>query len=321
MPAPCAICHNERGNDIVVSREMKMGTGERFRYSLCAACGSLDLVDVPEDLGRYYPEGYYAYAFSPSPAKAALRRFFDRMRLKNHFGGFGLGSVLNRVSKPLEYLEWLDTAGLGPDARVLDIGCGSGELLHHMSWGGFPRCVGADPFVPQSARTAGGKNLLFAPMDVAAYAATSPEPFDLVMFHHSFEHMEDPDQVLSAASSLLAPGGTILISIPLADSHAFYTYRGNWRGMDAPGHLHIQTQKALGILADRHGLTIYASSRVPSWRGVVISRMYEKNIPDCKARPIEEMFSPEELALMKQEAEAADARGESDAGYFYLRRK
>ncbi|HEV8151750.1 MAG TPA: hypothetical protein VGP78_02410, partial [Solirubrobacteraceae bacterium] len=33
--------------------------GRRFHYARCERCATLWLVDPPDDLGRFYPEGYY----------------------------------------------------------------------------------------------------------------------------------------------------------------------------------------------------------------------------------------------------------------------
>ena len=36
------------------------GIGEEFTYDKCSCCSSLQLRDVPFNLSKYYPEGYYS---------------------------------------------------------------------------------------------------------------------------------------------------------------------------------------------------------------------------------------------------------------------
>jgi hypothetical protein len=46
----------------LVLHESMFGTLEPFAYARCGACGSLSIVEVPDDLGAHYPDGYYAHA-------------------------------------------------------------------------------------------------------------------------------------------------------------------------------------------------------------------------------------------------------------------
>ncbi|MGH2855114.1 MAG: hypothetical protein ACRDLF_13090, partial [Solirubrobacteraceae bacterium] len=67
MSAPtCAICANAAGNRVFGAREMMFGLRERFEYLECGECGCLQLLDVPEDLARFYPESYYSLGGAPA---------------------------------------------------------------------------------------------------------------------------------------------------------------------------------------------------------------------------------------------------------------
>ena len=68
----CAICDNRHGNSIHLAREMMFGLRESFRYLECAACGCVQLLEVPDDFATYYPPTYYSFA-SESRLKAVLR--------------------------------------------------------------------------------------------------------------------------------------------------------------------------------------------------------------------------------------------------------
>ena len=52
-PVPtCAICGNQPNNTIHIAREMMFGLRDAFRYLECAACGCVQLLDVPSDMSR-----------------------------------------------------------------------------------------------------------------------------------------------------------------------------------------------------------------------------------------------------------------------------
>lgn len=43
-------------------KELQLGLNEPFNYQLCNQCGTMQLLDVPENLGKYYPnEDYYSF--------------------------------------------------------------------------------------------------------------------------------------------------------------------------------------------------------------------------------------------------------------------
>ncbi len=75
----CRICGNREGNRTHQVREMMYGMDERFDYLECSACGCLQIAQVPEDLGRYYPADYWQFQkdrhrFAPDPWLTRLAR-------------------------------------------------------------------------------------------------------------------------------------------------------------------------------------------------------------------------------------------------------
>ena len=58
----CKVCGNIAGNKLHAVKEMQLGLRKMFTYMECGNCGCMQLVDIPEDLGKYYPnEGYYSF--------------------------------------------------------------------------------------------------------------------------------------------------------------------------------------------------------------------------------------------------------------------
>lgn len=316
-PPACPLCGNAAGNATLDAREMMFGTREPFTYGACGACESLWLLDVPEDLGPYYPPDYYSYARmqAPSPLRAYLRRAWARHHLVRPTL---LGRLLTRASGTAQFFDWVRRSGATFDSRILDVGCGQGTLLRRMHWSGFRHLTGADPFIAGETTTPEGIPLLKRPPEEV------DGTFDLVMCHHALEHMRDPRGALRAMRRLLAPGGTLLVRVPLADSWARRHYGAHWYALDAPRHLFLFTRASMKRLEADAGLAerevVYDAYAFSLWtseqyvRGIPLmddERSHFRN-PDCSP------FTDADVAAFEARAQALNARGEGDTAAFYL---
>lgn len=228
---------------------MMFGPGEHFDYRLCAACGCLQIAEIPADLSRHYGAGYYS--FGERATAGRLGGLLVRAR-NRHLAGRKdpLGWALAKL-RPFRALASLQPLGLRPDARIVDVGCGSGELLLALQSAGYTRLQGVDPFIAQDLDLGGGLRVQKAELD-----ALPSSSFDLVMFHHSLEHIVDEAAALRAAHRLLVPGGRCLLRIPTVSSHAWQHYGVNWCALDAPRHLVLHSRQSIGVLAERCGFKV-----------------------------------------------------------------
>jgi hypothetical protein len=197
----CRVCGHADGFVGHRAKEMMFGSHEAFDYALCAGCGCLQIVNVPSDLGRHYGAGYYSYQ-GPSLAAGFKRRlvaWLQRARSRHLTGGIDpLGWCVAHV-KPHTALASLRTLRLARDARILDVGCGGGELLLALQGAGFTQLLGVDPFVSHDLDLGQGLRVLRKSL------SQTDGVFDLIMFHHSLEHMPDQGAALGAAFQRLAP--------------------------------------------------------------------------------------------------------------------
>jgi trans-aconitate 2-methyltransferase len=104
--------------------------------------------------------------------------------------------------------------------RVLDLGCGTGELtrLAHEHLGAR-ETLGVDASAAMLAKAAGqaGGGLSFRQGDLAAFS----EPgFDVVLSNAAIHWVPDHEALLSRLAALLAPGGQLAIQAPANDHHA-----------------------------------------------------------------------------------------------------
>ena len=104
--------------------------------------------------------------------------------------------------------------GLPAQARILELGCGTGGNLQMLSAHGKVSALELDATAHAIAlRKAGGQ------CDVRAGNFPGDNPFadnkfDLICLFDVLEHLDQDVEALSAAKQLLSPGGRILLTVP-----------------------------------------------------------------------------------------------------------
>jgi SAM-dependent methyltransferase len=98
----------------------------------------------------------------------------------------------------------------GENGRVLDLGCGAGNMMHHLAR--FGDVIGVDNFERALAvARARGYAVRWAEAEQLPFSAGS---FDLVAALDVIEHCADDRTVLAECARVLAPGGHLLVSVP-----------------------------------------------------------------------------------------------------------
>ena len=146
------------------------------------------------------------------------------------------------------YYPWVLAKTRGGQ-RVLDVGCGNGELALMLGRGGRS-VVGIDPSkecIAEARVRAGGERVRFACASFDDYDADGR--FDAIVFVASIHHM-DMERALARAKELLAPGGVIAI-VGLASpsstlDHAIELLRVVPSWISSKMH-HMRTSEDLGI--------------------------------------------------------------------------
>jgi SAM-dependent methyltransferase len=116
-----------------------------------------------------------------------------------------------------------------PPARLLEVGCGQGELTTALAVAGYEP-VGIDPLAPQGDLF---RRVLLEDIDA------QEGPFDGVVASHSLHHIRDLDQALDRIVALLRPGGVLVLDEhgwDLADDPTLDWLYGQRRALAAAGH-------------------------------------------------------------------------------------
>lgn len=315
MNYKCGICGNSTGNVCYTVKEMMFGTREVFDYFQCRECGCLQIADIPGDMSSYYPENYYSFhaADTNKSLKRKFANYLLRKAVAHRLGHYSsIGQIAIRYNSYYKNTHpWMLKNWVSMESSVLDVGCGNGFLLQQMKQLGFNKLTGIDPFVKASHTLNGGipihKKTIFE----------INQSFDLIMLHHSFEHMDNPYGVFSQLSTILAPGGTILLRIPVADSYAWRKYGVDWYQIDAPRHLFVNTTKSISFLADKAGLVVEHILYDSTPLQIIISEAHKQNIATNEKLPA---YSPEEMCAFQLKTNELNAMGDGDMACFFIRK-
>lgn len=320
MTTPCILCGNTNNNKSYTVKELQLGLDEYFEYQLCGSCGSMQLQDVPDNLGKYYPnEDYYSFKLDMHIHKKA-----DTIRkIQAEYLLFGknkiLGSLLSIGYKMPEQYEWMKITGAKYESAILDIGTGNGSLLAKLFQIGFTNLTGIDPFI-NASQDYGSIKILKKNI----YEVT--EKYDVVMMHHSLEHMFEPQRVLEQAGKITNPGGSLLVRIPIMGNYGWQQYGVFWCGIDAPRHIFIPSEKQMRHLAENAGFTVdkfyYDSSDYLIWS----SEQYKKGMAlhDPKSHMFNKdgssLFSREDIKRFRSIMKVENEKGNGDTAVICLRK-
>jgi len=117
--------------------------------------------------------------------------------------------------------------------RLLDFGCGNGAFASWMAQAGYD-AVGLEPF--SLGKPTEGERLLLIREPLES-AAPRLGHFDVITLWHVLEHVPRPVDVLKRLSSLLAPDGVLIVSVPNFQSWQSRVFRGSWFHLDPPRHI------------------------------------------------------------------------------------
>jgi SAM-dependent methyltransferase len=313
----CRICGGSAVRARHTALEMMRGTREAFEYFECADCLCLQITTIPDDLARHYGEGYYSYRLAErrrNPLKRLSGRLRDRWAV---FGGGALGQALYRRAPAIE-LHALQRLGLGRETRVLDVGCGAGQLVFTLGELGMRQVGGIDPHVPNAVVYDNGVQVRKLALEQTA------GQWDLIMFHHAFEHVPDPLATLQQVAQRLAPGGHCLLRVPTVTSHAWRHYGVNWVQLDAPRHLHLFAHESIDRLARHAGFevvsVVHDSYALQFWGSEQYAQGIALQDERSHARSPGVLFTPEQIAEFERRSVELNHQGLGDQAAFYLRK-
>ena len=250
MTTTCIICNNLNNHEPFIFHELQFGLGDPFKYQRCANCGSLQLLDPPNDFSKYYPNDHY-YSFTEKPEQLKKPGYLRTAKTKHLLYGEKslVGAILSVGYKIPDYYTWMMRTKVKLDDAILDVGSGGGMLLGKLHRMGFTSLTGIDPFINHEV-TKGDIRILKKEI------AELNGKFDLIMMHHSLEHMADPVAAMKNAHRLLNENRYLLVRIPVMGNYGWNKYGEHWAGIDAPRHHFIPSETGMRLLGERSGFEL-----------------------------------------------------------------
>ena len=227
----------------------------------CGGCGCFYMDPRPtrESVMLAYDD-YFTHSADEHTSLALAGTLLNQIR--NDYLRWRLGYDLPSKGPFGRWIMWLfpfrrrryehlvrDLPAPGPGARLLDIGCGSGEFLARMREIGWS-VVGQeiDPKAAAAARQR-GIEVVLGPLEPTSFDL----PFDAITMNHVIEHVHDPVAVLTACLKLLGPGGRLWMATPHADALGRRRFGAHWVELDSPRHLIVFSRRSLELALRRAG--------------------------------------------------------------------
>jgi 2-polyprenyl-3-methyl-5-hydroxy-6-metoxy-1,4-benzoquinol methylase len=149
-----------------------------------------------------------------------------------------------------------------PKGRLLDVGCGGGEMVRLMNlWGWQAEGIDFDPLAVENAKKKG----LTVHLGSITDQRFSDGSFDAVVMSHVIEHVSNPIQFLREAWRILRPGGRLALATPNGWSLGHAVWKRDWIHVHPPTHLFIFNPPALAVVLQRAGFAQYSCWTEPRW--------------------------------------------------------
>jgi SAM-dependent methyltransferase len=245
-------------------KDRLFGAPGEWTLKKCLRCETAFLDPRPtlEDLGKAYAT-YYTHSAPIQPkGNSPVHRFYRAIK-EGYLGwrwGYNDGlRAWQKTLAPLLYLHpgrrtQLDSMVMYlsamPGARLLDVGCGSGDLIERLgNLGWQTEGIDFDALAVQSARKR-GLRVRLGTLEDQSYSGAS---FDVVTMNHVIEHVHDPGALLRECHRILKPSGRLVVVTPNIRSLGHGHFKADYISLDPPRHLQIFTPEALRRLGERAG--------------------------------------------------------------------
>jgi len=324
--ARCRVCGQWAAMEPFSVREMMFGSGQSFDYVRCAACGSLLIRAVPNDLDRFYPAGYYSLAGAGTLARQDARRrwatgvFVDKKIFHRKSRLAPLATAILKAPPAMDDLSRLVAAAhlRSRSDPILDVGSGAHpDRMVVLRQFGFTNLTAIDPYVAGRSRHHG----------VPVLNGTIEQMtgrYRFITFHHSLEHVAEPEATLRAARRLIDARGRIQVRTPVMGTGLWRRYGTDWVELDAPRHLAVFSLKGFQCLVASTGFEIERIGWESTAWEFAASEQYRRGIP--LHGPDSQVDDPSlagvdaaTLEEFRAEARRLNAAGDGGRASFWLR--
>jgi SAM-dependent methyltransferase len=236
----CIVCGANRPEYLYSSFDRLCGTPGKFDIVTCSVCGFVYLNPRPpeNDSIKLYPRQYYSF-LKWNEEVNFVRAFYRKIKWRalSRFN-------LTRFPGVPKFME---------KGRILDFGCGSGEIL------GILKRVGWETYGieinNEAAEYARSRDLKVYSQELKSIGFPDGH-FDVIRISSVLEHLYDAPQILKEFHRILKNEGQLLVICPNFESFSSRLFKERWFHLDAPRHLYHFTPKSLSRFLNDHRFQI-----------------------------------------------------------------
>jgi len=230
----CPVCkHTAFGNYLDLKDYFL--SEESFSILQCKQCSFLLTSPVPDnnELPRYYASD--EYISHSAKRKGLINSIY--LLARNYTVQSKFRIVDQRVS----------------GKRILDIGCGTGELLGRFKSRGY-ETSGIEP--NEDARKFAAKAYQLDIFNEEAITGFESGRFDAVMMWHVLEHVASLEERIMQIVRIMHKEGTLFVALPNCRSLDAKIYERYWAAWDVPRHLYHFTRDSVEKLFEKCGMAV-----------------------------------------------------------------
>ncbi len=242
----CPLCGSEQAeNYLIAPNRFALAEGQSYTLQRCRRCSMIYLNPRPRetDSGRCYQHAEYLPFASVAAPRTSLEKLYAALRLVN-----------------LRWKKNLITRFHGRGS-LLDVGCGTGELLAFMHEAGWQvRGLERD-----AAAAEWGRSSLQLPIQTGSVSELKGDAaeYDVITMWHVLEHVYDPRAALQILRQRLKNDGVLIVAVPNIAGVDAKFYREHWIALDAPRHVNHFSLETLTLCAAQQGFTLSWWQQLP----------------------------------------------------------
>ncbi len=252
----CPLCGRHELKNKLICKDYLVSE-ESFAINECAYCSHRITNPRPviQELDKYYEsEDYISHTGKTKNLINSLYKLARTITLRSKL------SLITKYSEP---------------ARVLDMGCGTGEflaLLQKNDWEVYG--IENNPKAMKKA-----ESLLNIELYDDLNKLDPKENFEVITLWHVLEHIPDIHATMNQLKKHLDRKGTLFIALPNYNSFDALKYKEFWAGYDVPRHLHHFSQESFKFLCKQHELKLkkIIPMKLDAFYISLLSEKYKKN--------------------------------------------